>query len=104
MVDVNGENHVILCQENPVLTKGSTYEEEWGPVIRVGVFLPYFDHRLSQRNGTVWTMEKTCVECFHEIRGAAVVYVPQCEKEALRPRGKKAPYQADEFVPSGNYV
>ena len=85
-------------------TPGSTYQEEWGPVIRMRVFLPNFNHRLSQRHGPVRPMEKTCVERFHEIRRAAVVYVPQCEKKALRPCGKKAPYQADEFVSGGYYV
>lgn len=101
--EVNAENHVISCQENPVC-EGSTYEEEWGPVIRMRVLLPYFDHRLPQRHGTVRPMEETRVERFHEIRGAAIVHIPQCEKEALRPRGKKAPYQTDEFVSGCNYV
>src|SRR5260370_25977859 len=88
-----------------ILYRGeSTYEDKGGKVIRVGVALPYLDHGFPQRQGAVRSMEQTTVERFHELRGAAVVYVPQSQKETLRPGGKQPSHQTDEFVPCGNNI
>src|SRR5215470_13645804 len=83
---------------------GSTHEDKRGPIIRMRVSLPHFDHGFPQGQGAIRPIEKAAVERLHEIRGTAVVDIPQCEKEILRPRGKEAPYQTDQFVSRSNHI
>src|SRR5262249_13769086 len=84
--------------------RGSSHENERGPVVRVRVSLLYLDQRFPQGLSAVRAVEEACIERLHEVCCAAVVHIPQCEKDALRPGGKQAPDKPHKFIPSGNYI
>ena len=82
----------------------SGHQDKRRPIIRMGITLPDLDHSLSQCQSAVRVIEQAAVERFHEVRRAAVVYVPQRQKQALCPGRKQAAYKTDEFVPGGDDV
>src|SRR6266704_696277 len=89
---VNGENCVILGRENPVCGK-SAYQDERGPEIRIRIAFPYLNHRLAYRQGAVRTIAETAVKCLHKLRGAAIIHIPQRQKQAPGPGAKQTSHQ-----------
>src|SRR5262249_22029041 len=83
---------------------GSGHQDKRRPIIRMGIPLPYLDNSLLQRQSPVGVIEQATVERFHEVRGAAVVHIPQRQKQALRPGRKQSAYKTDKFVAGGNDV
>src|SRR5947209_4523019 len=69
--------------------KHISYKDKWRPIIRMGITLPQLQHGQSQRQSTIRTLQESAVERLHELRGAAVIHVPQGKQQGPGPRSEQ---------------
>ena len=79
-------------------------EDEGGPEIRVGVLLAELPHSGLEGGGHVAGIHVSLIEGLHEVGSAAVVNVPEGEKQGGRAGTEEAALEAEEFVAGSDEV
>ena len=74
---------------------GMAHQEEGGPIVGVGLCLPELRHGEAEALALRPSFGKTAVEVFHEIRGRAVVHIPQADDDRCCARVNESPHKSE---------